>query len=378
MSSTPGGAIGCTTAPVIAAPSVRDHVAVRVGEPRRRRRAPRCTPPTSVLCTSAGRDGFQRHRETDHRVRPRPPSSPNATLLVRTTGIPKSPSRPKVSRGRRPDRPVPSASAVVDPGAGALRRSALTAGTVPFGRRRHSPSQAARASARAADFGIVEGRHRGRPSTRAVSGGGSSRPSRHAATGTVRRRGRGAGDRRPRRRRRGSRRARRRRRSPRRPRPRRGASPSACSKTSAPAAAMRSTGFLHASGRGQVAQRVLELARELGHLEARRRHTHRRRRCRDRRRCSRPRPVVRPGPVGGRASDGHVEQLAERVDADDAGLAEDRVDRGVGVGQRGGVGTGAAGARGACGRSSARRSACGGASSRAMRANLRGLPNDSR
>ena len=74
---------------------------------------------------------------------------------------------------------------------------------------------------------------------------------------------------------------------------------------------------------------------------------------------------------------GRVEQLGEGVDADDTGLAEERVDRGVGVGQRRGVEReprAPAVLRPLFSATMGLRRA----NSRATRANVRGLPNDSR
>ena len=75
---------------------------------------------------------------------------------------------------------------------------------------------------------------------------------------------------------------------------------------------------------------------------------------------------------------GDVEQLAERVGPDDAGLLEQRVDRLLGARQRARCASPPPGCPRGCGRSSWPGSACVRATRRAMRPKRRGLPNDSR
>ena len=292
------------------------------------------------LVHQPGCDGLQRDREADRVPRAAMASAAEVTVVLRHDGD------AGVRRARRTSRrvaPSPRGArrrVLGRPGSRRQRGRPRSASPCRPAVWRHSPSQAAWARAWAADSGYANVGTAAAPGDREHRGWVlEAEQARHHRD--VRRRGRGAARRRPRSRGRGSRRARRRSRGARRSRPSRGASRPPARRRQRRRRRSRSTGFWTPPDGAERAQGSLQLGGELGDLEPggdagigrndagaaavahhRDPSTGRDRLVREQRR--------------------HVEQLRERVDADDPGLAEERVDRGVGIGQRGGVGTGAA------------------------------------
>jgi len=333
-SSTPAGTIGCTTAPVMPTPSERD-IASNAAATLSSSRRPSATPPTSLLCTSSGADAFNATGNPISRAAARAPSA-SGTSRWSTTGMPNELTRATAAFGSSHAPSGAASRAVATIERARSMSMPLSRGTTPGGRRRQSARSATRPSACAADSGNAYDGMVGRVSSPRSASGTPDCPRKHDRIGLPF----AAWAARPIARATSSARV------------TSGGTKiaitasieasasvirNASSYWPAVAPATRSTGFAYRRARrGDLAQRVLGGVVEHGYLEA----------------CTRARVGGEDAGSAGVADDRDPaaagdrlmgedhrgrEQLVERVDADHARLAEQRVDGDIGCGQRRGV-----------------------------------------